>query len=398
MTPSSSSCQDVLRANDRGTYTVPSPRLYPHQWAWDSAFAAIGWSYFDLDRAWVELTTLMAGQWEDGRVPHIYFHDTSSKYFPGPDFWGTTRSSSITQPPIWATAARRIIERHGDHPALAPLLPKCEASHAFFPVHRDPLGYGAVAVVHPWESGTDNSPPWDLPMEDVDISNAPPFERSDTTIVEDASQRPVPEHYVRYAALVQSIADDGFGPGQFAVYDPLVTSVLIRAEDDLSWLCERAGVATEAPARAEKLRAGLERLWDDDRGRYLYVDARATGGARRLECDVIGCYLPLWCGVPEDHSARLQTGLSERFSASWPLPSTSPTDPAFEARRYWRGPTWINVNWMLAGSVDGLAARTLELIARSGFREYYEPTTGEGLGAEQFTWTAALALDLLARS
>jgi hypothetical protein len=35
----------VLRTNDRGTWTRPSPRLYPHQWSWDAAFVAIGWAH-----------------------------------------------------------------------------------------------------------------------------------------------------------------------------------------------------------------------------------------------------------------------------------------------------------------------------------------------------------------
>ncbi|HEU5060518.1 MAG TPA: hypothetical protein VFU21_28500, partial [Kofleriaceae bacterium] len=76
-------------------------------------------------------------------------------------------------------------------------------------------------------------------------------------------------------------------------------------------------------------------------------------------------------------------------------------------RRYWRGPTWVNVNWMLvaglrragaASAADRLAGRTLELVERSGFREYFDPRTGEGCGAEDFAWTAALAIDLLAES
>jgi len=39
---------------------------------------------------------------------------------------------------------------------------------------------------------------------------------------------------------------------------------------------------------------------------------------------------------------------------------------------------------------------TVDLVRRSGFREYYSPLTGEGLGAGDFSWTAALVLDHLA--
>ena len=38
---------DVLEANWRGASTVPSPALYPHQWSWDSACIAIGYSHLN---------------------------------------------------------------------------------------------------------------------------------------------------------------------------------------------------------------------------------------------------------------------------------------------------------------------------------------------------------------
>jgi hypothetical protein len=41
----------VLRANDRGTYTIPAGDLYPHQWLWDSCFIAIGIRHYDVERA-----------------------------------------------------------------------------------------------------------------------------------------------------------------------------------------------------------------------------------------------------------------------------------------------------------------------------------------------------------
>ena len=88
-----------------------------------------------------------------------------------------------------------------------------------------------------------------------------------------------------------------------------------------------------------------------------------------------------------------------RFDTTWGVATTSPAEPGFEPRRYWRGPVWISVNWLLA---DGLGPehvrRTLELVAHGGMHEYFEPNTAEGLGADHFTWTAALSLDLLHRS
>ena len=43
--------REVLRANDAGSWTKPSPAQYPHQWNWDSGFASLGWATFDPPRA-----------------------------------------------------------------------------------------------------------------------------------------------------------------------------------------------------------------------------------------------------------------------------------------------------------------------------------------------------------
>ena len=48
------------------------------------------------------------------------------------------------------------------------------------------------------------------------------------------------------------------------------------------------------------------------------------------------------------------------------------------------------------GRGGGTAPLTLRLLETSGFAEYYDPRTGEALGSGDFSWSAALALDLLA--
>ena len=108
----------VLRKNDLGDWTKPAPRLYPHQWSWDSAFIAIGLAHVDLDRALRELETLFAAQWADGRVPHIVFNPEAADYFPGPELWASASTSQqaprrpatsgLIQPPVHALALRHI--------------------------------------------------------------------------------------------------------------------------------------------------------------------------------------------------------------------------------------------------------------------------------------------------
>ncbi len=388
----------VLRANDRGRYTVPARHVYPHQWAWDSAFAAIGWCAIDVDRALVELETLLDGAWPDGRVPHIRFHDPRGEYFPGPSFWGTDDRSSISQPPVWAAAARRVFGRGGDRTRLRALLAPIERSHAWFVDARDPLGWGLVAVAHPWESGMDNSPAWDAAMRSVDPTGAPPYERVDTHHVADPSQRPTDDDYARYASLVAQIADSGFGFGGFAVYDPGFSALAAWADGELALLADdldEPEIACSARDRRDRRRHALvEHLWDEALGRFVVVDARS---GHRFGPNVLSAYLPLLVELPASITERLRAELDRDFDVPFPLPTTAPGDPRFDRVAYWRGPTWVNLNWLLDGPLDGrLRAPTLDLVGRRGFREYFDPLSGDGLGADDFTWTAALVLDWLA--
>jgi glycogen debranching enzyme len=87
------------------------------------------------------------------------------------------------------------------------------------------------------------------------------------------------------------------------------------------------------------------------------------------------------------------------------VPSYDLTAPDLDLSRYWRGPTWASTNWLVwnglrtAGRADlagTLASDMVELVAGAGLREYFDPVTGAGLGGRDFTWTAALLLDVLA--
>ena len=71
----------ILKKNDRGGFTIPTARLYPFQWNWDSAFVALGLATYDLDRAWTELEMLVSGQCDDGMIPSIVFRTDDQDYF-----------------------------------------------------------------------------------------------------------------------------------------------------------------------------------------------------------------------------------------------------------------------------------------------------------------------------
>ena len=409
--------RDILRENDRGAYTVPTSGLYPFQWNWDSCLSALGMSHFDEARAWTEIDTLFAHQWEDGMVPHIVFHALDEGYYPGPDVWRTGRpvpTSGITQPPVAGFAVRRIFERASDRELAATrahaLLPRIHAWHEWFFRCRDPQGTGLVALIHPWESGRDNSVDWDTAFERVPTDGVEPFIRRDTQHANPA-HRPTQKQYERYIWLVQRFRELGWDNARlhdaspFRVVDPGFNAILIRSCSDLADLAEALGepeIAADSRRQAARGIAALEGLWSAAHGQYLCRD-RVTGSL--IESLSIGGLLAAFADIPRDRAGAIAGRIAAMGEhVRFLVPSHDPRAPDFDSLRYWRGPVWLVVNYMIA---DGLAragenaiaerirADSVKLIEESGFAEYYDPHTAEPCGGGRFTWTAAMVIEIL---
>ena len=408
----------VLRANDTGRFVKPSQRLYPFQWNWDSAFVAIGLAAFDPERGRVEVRSLLEGQWADGMVPHIVFHPQPVEYRPGAELWESwacdgapaVPTSGITQPPVLATAVRVLHEADPDHAFLEEVLPAIDAWHAWF--HRERVVDGLVAVLHPWESA-DNAPRFDRALARLDIEGVEVPCRSDRRLI-DASERPTDLEYRRYVALVEALRACGYRPrspieAPFAYVDLPLNAILALAEDDLAFLLGEIGAdGSRAEAAAARVRAALAATWDETVGAYRERDLHGGDGIT----DTVADLFPLYAGVPDERQARRlvdeHLAAPDRFGAApdapWAITTVAKSSSAFAPRNYWRGPVWINVNWCfvrglercgLDAEADALRDLTITLVARSGFVEYYEPTTGEPLGSREFSWSASLTLDLL---
>ncbi len=403
----------ILRANDRGGYTVPNPQVYPFQWNWDSAFVALGWQEIDPRRAWRELQTLFSAQWEDGFLPHIVFWQQDPGYFPGPDVWRVDRipaTSGITQPPVAASVVRWMWERQGTtaDALAAELYPRLLAWHRWFRRARDPEGFGLPLIIHPWESGRDNSPEWDGPGEAVDTSAIEPYQRRDITKLEHG-MRPTKRDYDRYLALLQYGRDKEWDQRAIAAYGPFrvidfgLAAIFLRAERDLAAIAARLGRTDEEEeirAAIHRAEQAVDRLWQGQVGAFCSYDLRAD-----VPIPIItsASFLAFYAGIgsPQQHArliAHLEA-IAER--CSFLVPSLDPRHAAFDPLRYWRGPVWAVINFLVARGLeeagyDQWAMRirkdTGRLIARTGFFEAFSPIDGAASGGGNFSWTAAIWL------
>jgi hypothetical protein len=353
-------------------YTQPSPGRYPWQWYWDSCFAAIVWRRFEPSRARAELESLLAAQREDGFIGHTIFwtHRVSLLRFA---FYNVASRDSFQtgtiQPPLLAWAWKIAV---GD-PAAEP---RIGAQMDWLAANRDLEGDGLLWILQPDESGLDASPKFE-----------PVWGRH-------ANGR------IGFPLLVRRNRKLDFDARRVqAVGQPLLCETLVNTMWSLS---------LQALGRPSATPALVDRLWDERRG--VFVD-EAQPGSLRPGPLTWTAFAPLALpDLPEGIGRRLieEHLLNEReFLTPVAPPSVAASEPNYEPgggrgpiRRYWRGPTWINSAWMAwlglrrlgyEAEARMLADNLIATAAREGLREYYDPRTGKGLGAEDFAWSALIA-------
>ncbi len=425
----------MLEQNRRGDWTCPSASFYPHQWLWDSCFVAIGVARHDPQRAAGELRALFRGQWANGMLPHMIFADGA------PDIgsrriWQSKRhadaprdveTSCITQPPLPAVTARYVSQAlpAADRVAfLGELFPRLVGYHEWLYRERDPRRRGLVTLIHPWECGLDTTPPWMRRLRRMPepwwmrlvlrwhLARGVRFLRRDTRFAP-ADERPSDNDGLRMLVLAHRAKRHGFElarmpPEESVLIEDLAFNALLvvsnRALVQIAGELGRA-IDPELEARFARTEAALDELWDERAGQYYSRNAVTD---RLIKVPTVATLLPLWATVPSPARAARLTALLREPSGFWPrypVPSVPTDAPEFDADRYWKGPTWVNTNWMIIEALrscgesalsEDLRRRTLDLVDRNGCAEYFSALTGQAFGAPDFSWTAALALVLLA--
>ncbi len=424
MTKQLEQCKLVLEKNWKGKFTIPSPRLYPFQWNWDSGFIAIGNSHLKLDRSILEIETLFSGQWENGFLPHILFHnaDKYSSYFPSADYWNSSvspfapenlKTSGITQPPVHGFVLEHLFNLSSDKERMTKIFDKIVKYHEYLYDYREFNDSGLVSIWHNWESGMDNSVWWDDVLERIDRSKVENIElfRKDIHEVEESNNtRPKDLDYKRYLYLVNKLHDSKYERVSdyypFQVLDPVFNTILLQSNKSLIKIGKEINRDTSfLQSQTEK---GIENFskyfWNENDSLYYPFDLISQNQINK-HCS--GCYIPIFAGIPSAIQIEKLVNHFEKNDNLIPIPSCFPDQKGFEKKNYWRGPVWVNMNWMvwkglLLYGKDRLAEKiknsTIKMVDKYGVYEYFDPYLNAkqtaGYGGANFSWTAALILDM----
>jgi glycogen debranching enzyme len=302
-------------------------------------------------------------------------------------------TSSITQPPLLALAARKLYEKEKDTSLITEIYPALKDHFTYLDRERSSKGFGPlVAIINPDESGEDNSPRFD------EILNLAPIHIPDV-------------HLDARLTLIKHFADCKFQTAAcmykyFSVID--VPFNILYAEDleHLAYLAQLLGKPKDTALfrlRAAAVRKAIKE--------HLFVEKEFqsfdTTNQRHIKVSTWAKFMPLYGGLLSKKEARelIFTELlnPESFGTDFPIPSTSVSEPAFDPTNgFWRGPTWMAPNWFLyhglkrydfVSHAETIKEKSVALLELSGFREQYNPLTGEGQGGQNFTW-GGLVLDM----
>jgi glycogen debranching enzyme len=385
-------------------FVCPSMLTYPFQWFWDSCFHAVSLSHVDVERAAGEIRCLLQHQQPDGFVAHVTFwqrerfEDMLATYAIA---YRTPYLSDCMQPPLLAEAVEAVYRRGGGRVFLAELLPKVRAYYDWCDRVRDPDRDGLIAVLQADETGLDMTPKFD---EVLGIFAGP------VAVLDDyaAGWNRVAGPYERVGRDPQKM----FALDVFVLEDVMVNTIYAHNQGVLAALYDVMGDATNAAtmrARADKTREALfSKCWDDEHG--LFFD-RFGLAETSIRVSTFTSFFPLlFPELAPERAARLIAQLEDEtlYGAAFPIPTVPLNAASFHpgeegSKLVWRGPSWMSSNWYICRGLIAhgrrdlartIVDRSATMVERSGFREHYNPHTGEGHGAPDFSWTT-LIVDML---
>ena len=319
----------------RGSYAMLAP--------WDSCFHNLALEYMEPCLAEDSLLLLTDTMRADGKISCFVA--------------STWERPLLSQPALVGWAAERLVRQRGDVEYARNILPKMWRNCQWWLTQRM-TRYGVIGCPHGIEAGWDNSPRWDKgPILACDMNSH---------------------------LLLQLRVSVRFA----------------RAHGE-------AALAKKIAARADQLAERmLDVLYDPEEN--IFKDVVVETG-EQLSIRTPAAFLPLLAevGLAEDKArAMIENVLlnPDKLFGKYPFPSVAYDEPTYDAPEYWRGPTWMPVGYLMLETLSkfGYEAERREATKRlynmviedGGIREWFDSTTGAGLGAHQQAWTAAILLRL----
>jgi putative isomerase len=333
---------------------MPSMIHYVGAWQWDAFFHALAYRHVDQRLAENQLRLVLDHQREDGMIPDAIHDEGTVTQWKLPD---SDQEVEVTKPPLLAWTALKLYQTSGNRDFLDEIYEPMQRWNRWWFEKNDDDGDGIVQYNHPYSSGLDDSPLWD-----------------EGTPVE----------------------------------SPELNTYLVMAMDALTEMAGILGLAADAAewrARAETLmQKMMTHFWDKDRG--VFWATRDHKPIRVLTPFNLYPLLTGRLGAHETDSLVAHLLSPNEFLTQYPIPTVSRTDRQYDPNRMWRGPTWVNINYLF---IEGLARcgystqarvlrdKTLELLMRhNDIYEYYHPETGDPPpnAASVFGWSSAVFIDL----
>ena len=291
-----------------------TPDRWPHRrmWLWDSVFHAIGWRHLDPALARDMISAVFDRQQADGFIPHMM---------------DPQKISPMTQPPVLALGVSLVLEKQAAPEWLAELYPKLCAYLRWDMANRDSDGGGLLEWdiegdpnCRSGESGMDNSPRFDSATR-LDAMDFNSFLAHECELLADFARQ------------------------------------LGHTEGASEWA-----------AHAERLNHLIQtKLWSPTAQFFMDYDVEWNHASSILASSG---FMPLVCGAATSaQAAALVAHLKNpsTFGTAFPVPSVAACHTDCYAKDMWRGPTWINMNWLIARGLDryGYYAEAAQLRLRT---------------------------------
>jgi len=333
---------------------TPSKIHYVGVWQWDAYFHALAYRHVEMKLAQDQIRVVLDHQREDGLIPDAIHDEGTVTHLDFPV------KADVTKPPLIAWAAWKLFETDGDREFLAEVYEPIVRWNNWWFDKNDLDHNGLCEYHHPFSSGLDDSPLWDdgMPVESPDLNT--------------------------YLCLQQES--------------------LAKIARVLGEVAEAERLAGRAEAMARQM---VRRMWDPEAG-YFW----ATRNGQRVNVRTPFNLFPLITGrMPPEIAARLVAHLTDekQFWPRYPVPTVALDDPKYDPQQMWRGPTWVNVNYLLVEGLERagyaelartLRRRTLEMMLDDhDIYEYYNPETGAAppKAASIFGWSSALFIEMALR-